>query len=82
MKNWEIAKHKNLGWVLIDDACHYMQETNPDSSSIFVVHDREMLEVSRNMIEQKRKISCAIDEKDLEWALEQIKEYERENKEC
>ncbi len=43
--------HKNLGSVEITEACAFMQKSNPDSSSIFVEHLGEIIEVSKHMID-------------------------------
>ena len=45
-----LAWHKNLGEVLITEACEYLQATNPDPTSIFIEHDGEIKEVTRNLV--------------------------------
>lgn len=42
--------HKNLGPVVFTEACEHLQKTNPDSSSIFVEHFGEIIEVSKAMV--------------------------------
>jgi hypothetical protein len=42
--------HKNLGPVVFTEACEHLQKTNPDSSSVFVEHDGEVMEVSKSMV--------------------------------
>jgi hypothetical protein len=42
--------HRNLGEVVINSECLFMQATNPDPTTIYVQHDGDIKEVSRNMI--------------------------------
>lgn len=42
--------HVNLGSVLIDDACEYLNHKNPDPTSIFVRKDGEILEVTKALV--------------------------------
>jgi hypothetical protein len=44
------AKHKNLGNVEITEACLFMQDCNPDPSTLYVEHDGDIKEVSYNMM--------------------------------
>ena len=42
--------YAHLGTVKQTDACIIMQENNPDPTSMFVEHDGEIKEVSRNLV--------------------------------
>ena len=43
-------QHTNLGVVEIDNNCITLQITNPDETSIFVIHNGEIKEVTKNLI--------------------------------
>ena len=43
-------RHINLGIVKIDNNCMKLQITNPDKTSIFVIHNGEIKEVTKNLI--------------------------------
>lgn len=45
--------HRNLGIVYTDEACDYLNKDNPDSSSFFVVHDGEIIEVTFALLEER-----------------------------
>lgn len=45
--------HKHLGVVMVDDACVHLQKTNPDSSSMFVVYEEDIREVSKQCVLKK-----------------------------
>lgn len=42
--------HSNLGEALITDACRYLQATNPDSSSVYIEHEGDVKEVTKNLV--------------------------------
>lgn len=44
------ATHRNLGIVEITEACLFMQDRNPDASTLYVEHDGDIKEVSYNMM--------------------------------
>ena len=44
------AYHKNLGEVIYSEACQFMQLTNPDPTSIFIEHDGDIKEVSKQLV--------------------------------
>lgn len=44
-------RHRNLGAVTIDEQCRALQARNTDSTSIFVNHDDDIKEVTRDMLE-------------------------------
>jgi hypothetical protein len=44
------ATHRNLGVVEITEACLFMQDCNPDASTLYVEHDGDIKEVSHNMM--------------------------------
>lgn len=41
--------HKNIGECRVTEECSYLQHLNADPSSLFVIHDQDVKEVSRNM---------------------------------
>lgn len=45
--------HKNLGLVYTDEACDYLNKDNPDSSSFFVVHENEIVEITFVLLEER-----------------------------
>jgi len=42
--------HRNLGECTIDELCMEMNRTNPDKTSIFVVHDNDIKEVTKALV--------------------------------
>lgn len=42
--------HSNIGECFVDESCLYMQRRNPDSTSMFVLHDGDMKEVTKAMV--------------------------------
>lgn len=46
----KLVWHRNLGECFITDECNYLQHDNPDPTSIFIEHDGEVKEVTRNLV--------------------------------
>lgn len=44
--------HRSHGEVYITEACDYLQAGNPDPTSMFVDHQGEIIEVSKNMVKE------------------------------
>jgi hypothetical protein len=42
--------HSNIGECFVDASCLIMQRTNPDSTSMYVIHDGELKEVTKAMV--------------------------------
>lgn len=42
-------QHRNIGECRVTEECAYMQRLNTDPTSLFVIHDSDLKEVSRNM---------------------------------
>lgn len=67
--------HKNLGNVYITDHCIFLQERNPDPTSIFVEHDDEIKEVCKHLLKEKVFYFFEAQEGGME-------DYEIEKEEC
>lgn len=44
-------QHRNIGECRVIEDCAYMQRLSADTTSLYVVHDKQLKEVSRNMFD-------------------------------